>query len=615
VSSSTERLPDEIAAAPTAPATGARARPVAPGAAPGCASGATGSATGAWCCSRSLVVLSLFAELLSNDKPLVVRYEGQTTSRARATIRDHLRRRLRDAGRLPRPLHPARSSPQGGNWAVYPPNPYGRDTLNYFAKAPNPAPPSRENWLRHRRPRPRPAGAAALRLPRQRAVRLALTVIGVVLGILTGAVQGYFGGKTDLAFQRFIEIWGSMPELYLLIIFSADVRAQRRAAAAAAVAVRLDGPVRLRARRVPAQPQMDYVRAARALGVATCQIMWRHILPNSMTPVVTFLPFRMSAAILALTSLDFLGLGVPPARRRWANCWPGQGQPRRLVDLAVHLRRAGGHAAAADLHGRRAARCARSAQGGQMSGRALLTCATCALRSAARRSCTASASIAPGEKLALVGESGSGKTVTALSPAAAGAERQLSGSARSRSAGRATCWSAPERRAARHPRQGHRDDLPGADDGAEPAVHGRRPDRRNLQLQEGLSGAGLGRAVRAAGRHRHPEPRGGRRLPAPALGRPAPARHDRHGAGLPAAPAAGRRAHHGAGRHDARADPRTAGRPAAPDRHGGAADHARPEPGAQVRRPRRGDGERPPGGAGPVGRPCSPQPQHPTPAS
>ena len=103
-----------------------------------------------------------------------------------------------------------------------------------------------------------------------------------------------------------------MPELYLLIIFSADVRAQLRAAAGPAGLfgwMGLSDYVRAEFLR---NRQMDYVRAARALGVGNLQIMWRHILPNSMTPVVTFLPFRMSAAILALTSLDFLGLGVPP---------------------------------------------------------------------------------------------------------------------------------------------------------------------------------------------------------------------------------------------------------------------------------------------------------------
>jgi microcin C transport system permease protein len=141
---------------------------------------------------------------------------------------------------------------------------------------------------------------------------LALTFIGVVLGVITGAIQGFFAGKTDLAFQRFIEIWDSMPELYLLIIFSAIFSPS---VSLLLILLSLFGWTGL-SQYVRAEflrnRQMDYVRAARALGVGNGRIMAKHILPNSMTPVITFLPFRMSAAILALTSLDFLGLGVPP---------------------------------------------------------------------------------------------------------------------------------------------------------------------------------------------------------------------------------------------------------------------------------------------------------------
>ena len=141
---------------------------------------------------------------------------------------------------------------------------------------------------------------------------LALMAIGTVVGVMTGAIQGYFGGQTDLAFQRFIEIWEAMPELYLLIIFSAIFAPS---VALLLILLSLFGWTNL-SNYVRAEflrnRQMDYVRAARALGVGNGRIMWRHILPNSLTPVVTFLPFRMSAAILALTSLDFLGLGVPP---------------------------------------------------------------------------------------------------------------------------------------------------------------------------------------------------------------------------------------------------------------------------------------------------------------
>lgn len=259
-----------------------------------------------------LVVLSLFAELLSTDKPLVVRYEGQTYL---PVLRDHAETTFGGDFETPAdyldPFIRERIT-RGDNWAVYAPNPYGPKTLNYYAKSPNPAPPSRDN-LFGTDDRGRDLLAQLIYGFRVSVLfALALTVIGVVLGVITGAIQGFFGGKTDLAFQRFIEIWGSMPELYLLIIFSAIFAPS---VALLLVLLSLFGWMGLsdyvRAEFLRNR-QMDYVRAARALGVGNLQIMWRHILPNSMTPVVTFLPFRMSAAILALTSLDFLGLGVPP---------------------------------------------------------------------------------------------------------------------------------------------------------------------------------------------------------------------------------------------------------------------------------------------------------------
>ena len=260
----------------------------------------------------TLVVLSLFAEVLSTDKPLVVRYEGQTYF---PVLRDYSEKTFGGDFETPAdyldPFIRERIT-EGRNWAVYAPNPYGPKTLNYFATSPNPAAPSRENFFGSD-DRGRDLLAQLIYGFRVSVLfALALTVIGVVLGVITGAIQGFFGGKTDLAFQRFIEIWGSMPELYLLIIFSAIFAPS---VALLLVLLSLFGWMGLsdyvRAEFLRNR-QMDYVRAARALGVSNFQIMRRHILPNSMTPVVTFLPFRMSAAILALTSLDFLGLGVPP---------------------------------------------------------------------------------------------------------------------------------------------------------------------------------------------------------------------------------------------------------------------------------------------------------------
>jgi microcin C transport system permease protein len=259
-----------------------------------------------------LVVASLFAELLSNDRPLVVRYEGKTyfpivQSYPETTFggdfdtaTDYLDPFIRE------------QITRGDNWAVYAPNPYGPKTLNYFAKEPNPSAPTADNWL-GTDDRGRDLLAQLIYGFRVSVLfALALTVIGVALGVVTGAIQGFFGGKTDLAFQRFIEIWGSMPELYLLIIFSAVFAPS---ISLLLVLLSLFGWMGLsdyvRAEFLRNR-QLDYVRAARAMGLSSWQIIWRHVLPNSLTPVVTFLPFRMSAAILALTSLDFLGLGVPP---------------------------------------------------------------------------------------------------------------------------------------------------------------------------------------------------------------------------------------------------------------------------------------------------------------
>jgi microcin C transport system permease protein len=260
----------------------------------------------------AMVLLSLAAELISNDRPLLVRYQGSLYVPVLQNYPETV-----FGGDFQTPtdyLDPfiRQRLAEHGNWAIYAPNPYGPKTLNYFAKAPNPSAPSRDNWL-GTDDRGRDLLAQLIYGFRVSVLfALALTVTGVVLGVLTGAIQGFFGGKIDLAFQRFIEIWGSMPELYLLIIFSAVFAPS---VALLLVLLSLFGWMGLsdyvRAEFLRNR-QLDYVRAARALGVGNWQIIKRHVLPNSLTPVVTFLPFRMSGAILALTSLDFLGLGVPP---------------------------------------------------------------------------------------------------------------------------------------------------------------------------------------------------------------------------------------------------------------------------------------------------------------
>ncbi len=256
--------------------------------------------------------ISLFAEFLSNDKPLVVHYQDayyfpvfQTYPETSfggdfPTEADYLDPYVRER------------ITSGGNWAIYPPNPYSYATINYWAENPNPAPPSEQNVL-GTDDRGRDVLARLVYGFRLSVIfALALTAVGTLVGMVAGALQGYFGGKVDLLAQRFIEVWGSMPELYLLIIFASIFEPSLLLLI---VLLSLFGWMGLadyvRAEFLKGR-NMDYVRAALALGVSNRSIMVRHLMPNAMTPVITFLPFRISGAILALTSLDYLGLGVPP---------------------------------------------------------------------------------------------------------------------------------------------------------------------------------------------------------------------------------------------------------------------------------------------------------------
>jgi len=256
-------------------------------------------------------VISLFAEVISNDRPLIVVYQSETYF---PLLQNYPEKTFGGDFETPTDfLDPfiERSIREGSNWAIYPLNRYSFTSLNYFAPSPNPAPPSAVNWL-GTDDRGRDVFARLLYGFRTSVLfALALTAIGVVLGIVMGAIQGYFAGRVDLVIQRFIEIWGSVPELYLLIILASVFEP---GLLILLVILSLFGWMGL-ADYVRAEflrnRALDYVTAARALGLSNLQIIGRHVLPNSMTPVIAFLPFRMSAAILALTSLDFLGLGVP----------------------------------------------------------------------------------------------------------------------------------------------------------------------------------------------------------------------------------------------------------------------------------------------------------------
>jgi microcin C transport system permease protein len=255
-------------------------------------------------------VTSLAAELISNDKPYIVNYQGQTYF---PLLKDYPETTF--GGDFPTPtdyLDPfiEQQLAKEGNWAIFPPNCYGVNTLNYFASQPNPAPPSSANVL-GTDDKGRDLLARLLYGFRTSALfALALTITGSLLGVIIGGLQGYFGGRIDLFGQRLSEIWASLPELYLLIIFTAIFEPSL---ALLLILMTLFGWMGLadytRAEFLRNR-NMEYVLAARAMGQSNWQIIRRHVLPNSLTPVLAFLPFRMGAAILALTSLDFLGLGV-----------------------------------------------------------------------------------------------------------------------------------------------------------------------------------------------------------------------------------------------------------------------------------------------------------------
>jgi microcin C transport system permease protein len=258
-----------------------------------------------------LLVLATFAELLSNDRPIVARIDGRWLA---PMFHNPPETALGGDFGTPTdwkdPFITALLA-KPGNWALMAINPHSADSIDYFDPALPPAPPSARNWL-GTDSKGRDLLARLLYGFRVSVwFALALTVVGTAIGVAAGALQGYFGGRVDLVLQRFVEIWGALPELYLLIIFASIFEPSLLLLL---VLLSLFGWIGLsdymRAEFLRNRG-LEFVKAARALGLSNGQIIWRHVLPNSLTPVITFLPFRMAGAILALTSLDFLGLGVP----------------------------------------------------------------------------------------------------------------------------------------------------------------------------------------------------------------------------------------------------------------------------------------------------------------
>jgi microcin C transport system permease protein len=259
----------------------------------------------------ALFVASLFAEVIANDRPLLVRYQGRFYVPILAEYPETTFGGVFPTEAVYRdPV--VRQGIEAGGWMLWAPIPFSHDTINYDLPVPAPAPPSRVNWL-GTDDQGRDLLARLIYGFRISVLfGLTLTVLSSIIGVLAGAVQGYFGGVTDLLFQRFIEIWGGLPVLYLLIILASIVEPNFWWLLGLMLLfswMALVGVVRaefLRARN------FDYVRAARALGVRDAVIMVRHVLPNAMVATLTFLPFILNGSITTLTSLDFLGFGLPP---------------------------------------------------------------------------------------------------------------------------------------------------------------------------------------------------------------------------------------------------------------------------------------------------------------
>jgi len=259
----------------------------------------------------ALFVVSLCAEVIANDRPLLVRYDGAFYF---PILREYPETTF--GGTFPTeavyrdPFLIEQIGEKG--WMIWPPIPFHHDTINYDLPVPAPAPPSRVNWL-GTDDQGRDLTARLIYGFRISVLfGLTLTLLSSGIGIIAGGVQGYFGGRTDLFFQRFIEIWSGLPVLYLLIILASIVEPNFWWLLGLMLLfswMSLVGVVRaefLRARN------FDYVRAARALGVGNVLIMFRHVLPNAMVATLTFLPFVLNGSITTLTSLDFLGFGLPP---------------------------------------------------------------------------------------------------------------------------------------------------------------------------------------------------------------------------------------------------------------------------------------------------------------
>ena len=300
-----------------------------------------------------LFILSLFAEFVANDRPIIMSYKGEILA---PVFVDYPEEKFGGFLAVTDYRDPViLNEIEANGWSIWPPIGYSYDTINkdYPTRARSngsctetkdgvevpsglgfPAPPQWASDVKL-------CEADAEQLARYHSIGnmnwlglddqgrnvlariiygfrvsvifgLLLTILSSIIGVAAGAVQGYFGGRVDLVFQRFLEIWSSIPELYVLLIISSVLIPGFWTLLIVLLAFQWTGLVGIVRAEFLRGRNFEYIRAARALGLSDTTIMWKHLLPNAMVATLTFLPFKLSGSVALLTALDFLGLGLPP---------------------------------------------------------------------------------------------------------------------------------------------------------------------------------------------------------------------------------------------------------------------------------------------------------------
>lgn len=257
----------------------------------------------------NIFILSLFAEFIANDRPLLVKYQDNYYFPTFKTYSEQT-----FGGDFPTPTDYRdpyiKEQIQNNGWMIFPLLPYSFNTVDYNLKTPTPSAPTSKHWLGTDDEGRDILVRIIYGLRLSIIFAFILTAISSLLGIISGAIQGYFGGKIDLFFQRFLEIWEAIPQLFVLIIIASIFEPTFWSLLIIMLTfnwMSLTGVVRAEFLRTR---NFEFVKAAKALGVGDIRIMFRHILPNAIVASITYIPFLLSEAIVALTALDFLGLGL-----------------------------------------------------------------------------------------------------------------------------------------------------------------------------------------------------------------------------------------------------------------------------------------------------------------